>query len=156
MNNKAWFEASGIPNATDMDWWDDREFSITVPAEGNSTATLTGTFSCLPCQHIANRGLFDRNATLWASWAVVSGGKSVWFGGDTGYRAVPQLPDDVDDYGEEFSHLPICPAFKQIGELRGPFDLGLIPIGAYKPRWIMSSGKLFYNISSLNVFYMHN
>ncbi|KAG9561462.1 hypothetical protein KCU79_g6997, partial [Aureobasidium melanogenum] len=25
-----------------------------------------------------------------------------------------------------------------IGELRGPFDLGLIPIGAYDPRFIMS------------------
>ena len=23
--------------------------------------------------------------------------------------------------------------------MRGPFDLGLIPIGAYKPRWILSS-----------------
>lgn len=54
---------------------------------------------------------------------------------DTGYRAVPQLPVGVDDYGEEFKDLPVCPAFKQIGELRGPFDLGLIPIGAYWPRW---------------------
>lgn len=25
-----------------------------------------------------------------------------------------------------------------MGELRGPFDLGLIPIGAYDPRWLMS------------------
>lgn len=54
---------------------------------------------------------------------------------DTGYRAVPQLPVGVDDYGEKFKDLPVCPAFKQIGELRGPFDLGLIPIGAYSPRW---------------------
>lgn len=54
---------------------------------------------------------------------------------DTGYRAVPQLPAGVDDYGEEYKDLPVCPAFKQIGELRGPFDLGLIPIGAYWPRW---------------------
>lgn len=54
---------------------------------------------------------------------------------DTGYRAVPQLPVGVDDYGEEYKDLPVCPAFKQIGELRGPFDLGLIPIGAYWPRW---------------------
>lgn len=54
---------------------------------------------------------------------------------DTGYRAVPRVPIDVDDYGEEFKDLPVCPAFKQIGELRGPFDLGLIPIGAYWPRW---------------------
>ncbi|KAK4697945.1 N-acyl-phosphatidylethanolamine-hydrolyzing phospholipase D, partial [Lecanoromycetidae sp. Uapishka_2] len=30
-------------------------------------------------------------------------------------------------------------AFKLIGDFRGPFDLGLIPIGAYDPRYIMSS-----------------
>lgn len=45
----------------------------------------------------------------------------------------------MDDYAPEYAHLPHCPAFKQIGELRGPFDLGLIPIGAYDPRYIMSS-----------------
>ena len=44
----------------------------------------------------------------------------------------------MDDYGEDYAHLPHCPAFKQIGDLRGPFDLGLIPIGAYDPRYIMS------------------
>ena len=63
----------------------------------------------------------------------------MWFGGDTGYRAVPEMPKGTDDYGEEFKDLPHCPAFKQIGDLRGPFDLGLIPIGAYDPRAIMSS-----------------
>ena len=77
-------------------------------------------------------------ATLWASWSVESGGKRVWFGGDTGYRTVPDLPDEVDDYGPEMKHLPHCPAFNHIGDYRGPFDLGLIPIGAYSPRFIMS------------------
>lgn len=57
---------------------------------------------------------------------------------DTGYRAVPHLPPDVDDYSPAYAHLPTCPAFAQIGAHRGPFDLGLIPIGAYDPRWIMS------------------
>lgn len=80
----------------------------------------------------------DKGATLWCSWAVTSGGKSVWFGGDTGYRSVPELPKSVDDYSEPYANLPHCPAFSQIGNLRGPFDLGLIPIGAYDPRHIMS------------------
>ena len=53
---------------------------------------------------------------------------------DTGYRAVPDLPKEIDDYGPEHQY-PHCPVFKQIGDLRGPFDLGLIPIGAYDPRW---------------------
>jgi N-acyl-phosphatidylethanolamine-hydrolysing phospholipase D len=41
----------------------------------------------------------------------------------------------VDDYDLDKPH---CPAFKQIGSLRGPFDLGLIPIGAYSPRFMFS------------------
>jgi L-ascorbate metabolism protein UlaG (beta-lactamase superfamily) len=84
------------------------------------------------------RSIHDRCATLWASWSVSSGGKSVYFGGDTGYRSVPKDSDGKDDWAEEYSNLPHCPAFKDIGRLRGPFDLGLIPIGAYMPRWIMS------------------
>ena len=56
---------------------------------------------------------------------------------DTGYRAVDELPEGTDDYDPKLNY-PHCPAFKQIGRLRGPFDLGLIPIGAYNPRFIMS------------------
>jgi N-acyl-phosphatidylethanolamine-hydrolysing phospholipase D len=33
----------------------------------------------------------------------------------------------------------VCPAFAQIGTHRGPFDLGLIPIGAYEPRFLFSN-----------------
>ncbi len=56
---------------------------------------------------------------------------------DTGYRSVDELPAGADDYDAKYEY-PHCPVFKEIGELRGPFDLGLIPIGAYDPRWIMS------------------
>jgi L-ascorbate metabolism protein UlaG (beta-lactamase superfamily) len=154
-----WFHACGIKNVTEMDWWQDVDVrmskqtgekrlsttsSITTPrASKEETVNDKGSeilarVSCLPCQHASARTAFDKDTTLWASWAISSGGKSVWFGGDTGYRAVPELPKEVDDYGPEFAHLPHCPAFKEIGELRGPFDLGLIPIAAYTPRFIMS------------------
>lgn len=59
---------------------------------------------------------------------------------DTGYRTVPaSIPTTEDDYSAAYSHLPTCPAFSQIGQHRGPFDLGLIPIGAYEPRWMYSN-----------------
>lgn len=74
---------------------------------------------------------------------------------DTGYRAVPQLPVGVDDYGEEFKDLPVCPAFKQIGELRGPFDLGLIPIGAYSPRWYVYPPPHFSTTSHSSAISFH-
>lgn len=64
---------------------------------------------------------------------------------------MPQMPDGEDDYGEKYKDLPRCPAFKEIGEHRGPFDLGLIPIGAYYPRYMFSA--LHANpFDSVNIF----
>ena len=144
-----WFRQSGISKVTEMDWWQDVELTLQKKKDGAQTGTsenddpsapdtITARISCLPCQHSSGRSNLDQNHTLWASWAVSSGGKSVWFGGDTGYRRVPKVPPGVNDYGPEYESLPRCPQFKQIGELRGPFDLGLIPIGAYKPRHVFS------------------
>ncbi|RFU35354.1 hypothetical protein B7463_g987, partial [Scytalidium lignicola] len=150
---KSWFKDSGITNVVEMDWWNDVDLTLTpatgekrisetspdAPTQNSSSENISARISCLPCQHCSARTPFDRFHTLWCSWAVESGGKKVWFGGDTGYRSVPHLPEDVDDYGPEFKDLPFCPAFKQIGDLRGPFDLGLIPIGAYDPRHLFSN-----------------
>lgn len=59
---------------------------------------------------------------------------------DTGYRSVPSSTKPEQQYDYEFlDTLPHCPAFKEIGEKVGPFDLALIPIGAYSPRWFMSA-----------------
>lgn len=129
-----WFRDRGFDHVTEMDWWQDADLTVKVNSEADGERSLTARVSCLPSQHNSARGLFDRDQTLWCSWAIYSGGRSVWFGGDTGYRAVPKVGDGVDDYGPEYAHLPRCPQFKQIGDLRGPFDLGLIPIGAYAPR----------------------
>ena len=149
LGNKAWFDKIGIKNVTELDWWEERSLTLSASDATASAPAKTGTSSnnqdeiaaiigCLPCQHTSGRTPFDKSRTLWASWSVISGGKKLWFGGDTGYRKVPEVPDGDWDYGEKYRDLPHCPAFAQIGDLRGPFDLGLIPIGAYDPRWIMS------------------
>lgn len=161
LGNKQWFAKCGINNVTELDWWEEQQIKLsssqpsTEPAKhtesnpfepegGSISASSSGhedimaTLGCLPCQHTSARTPFDKGHTLWSSWSVLSGGKKIYFGGDTGYRSVPELPEEDFDYDEKFAHLPTCPAFKQIGELRGPFDLGLIPIGAYDPRFIMS------------------
>lgn len=72
----------------------------------------------LSAQHWSARGIFDRRETLWASWALNIGGRDIWFAGDTGYNPIQ---------------------FKKIGEKAGPFDLALIPIGAYEPRSFMKT-----------------
>jgi len=56
--------------------------------------------------------------------------KKLWFGGDTGYRSVRD--------GEDENEVPVCPAFKEIGNRFEGFDLALIPIGAYSPRAALS------------------
>ncbi|ORY61215.1 putative Zn-dependent hydrolase/oxidoreductase family protein [Pseudomassariella vexata] len=161
---ESWFKKAGIANVTEMDWWDDAEITLSPEAQksdagrAKSTASsnaphepIKARISCLPSQHTSSRKGFDENKTLWSSWGIASGGKSVWFGGDTGYRSVPQIPKDIDDYGSEYSHLPVCPQFRQIGELCGPFDLGLIPIGAYEPRHIFL-GEHANPVDAVNIF----
>lgn len=171
LGNKKWFLKCGFHNVTELDWWESRDIKLTImkPAsksmisevsvmeggkaktnEAEGPETITATIGCLPCQYTSARGLLDRNHTLWASWSVESCGKKVWFAGDTGYRTVPRLPVGSDDYDPKLQY-PHCPAFAQIGALRGPFDLGLIPIGAYEPRFIMSS--MHANpVDSVNIF----
>jgi N-acyl-phosphatidylethanolamine-hydrolysing phospholipase D len=134
----------------------DRQVSASSSPDDAPTETISATIGALPCQHITARTPFDKCKTLWASWSVESGGSKLWFAGsvfppprkshsltpthsDTGYRTVPALPAHIDDYSSAYAHLPICPAFAQIGLHRGPFDLGLIPIGAYAPRAMFSA-----------------
>lgn len=78
---------------------------------------------------------------------------------------MPELPKGVDDYDEEHVY-PHCPAFKDIGDLRGPFDLGLIPIGAYvrflpflTPSFQRRVGPSFQALSAINknaMCYIHS
>ncbi|KAJ5174618.1 uncharacterized protein N7482_000495 [Penicillium canariense] len=149
LGNKSWFKRCGIQKVTELDWWDERDITVSpsqdkgteVEASGEAASTapeIKARIDFLPCQHITARTPFDRYQTLWGSWAIESGGKKVYFTGDTGYRTVPLLPEGEDDHDPKYG-FPVCPAFKQVGEFRGPFDLGLIPIGAYAPRHMFSS-----------------
>ena len=117
-------------SVSEFDWWDQAEVQISKPEQGlveSEKLMVTAT----PCQHFSGRGLFDRQHSLWSSWAVQRisrEGKvvgSVWFGGDTGYQSQPVK--GVDD-----RTLPFCPAFKEIGNKLGPFDLG-VSIGWPQP-----------------------
>ena len=105
--------------------------------------------TCVPAQHFSGRGLLDRNKSVFAGYTFKSlPSKStssaqqekkeklanVYFAGDSGYGYIPSGTKKEDE-----DSLPKCPAFKEIGEVLGPFDLSLIPIGAYSPRSFMST-----------------
>ncbi|PBK79311.1 N-acyl-phosphatidylethanolamine-hydrolyzing phospholipase D [Armillaria gallica] len=148
LGNESYFASIGIPkdHAHTLDWWDARR----VEVSGTSFKLI-----CTPAQHWTGRGAFDQGKTLWASWAVEGEGKKVYFAGDTGYRSVK------DDENED--ECPVCPAFKEIGEKFDKFDLAMIPIGAYKPRWFMStihcapqdSVRIFKDVRAKKAIAMH-
>ncbi len=69
----------------------------------------------VPVQHWSARTPWDRNETLWGGFVLESGGMRVFFSGDTGYSR----------------------DFVEIGRRFAPFDLAILPIGAYEPRWFM-------------------
>jgi L-ascorbate metabolism protein UlaG (beta-lactamase superfamily) len=72
-----------------------------------------------PVQHWSARGLFDKRMTLWGGF-YIEANKKIFFAGDTGYGKV----------------------FKMIHEKYGDMDVGLIPIGAYAPRWFMKNAHI--------------
>ncbi|MEQ8525222.1 MBL fold metallo-hydrolase [Gracilimonas sp.] len=73
------------------------------------------TIYSVQAQHFSARGLFDRDKTLWSGYVIDTPTGSIYFAGDTGY-------------GDFFTN---------IGERHPDIKVGLIPIGAYKPRWFM-------------------
>jgi L-ascorbate metabolism protein UlaG (beta-lactamase superfamily) len=66
------------------------------------------TLICTPARHFSGRFLTRFN-TLWASWAIIGPSHRAYFGGDTGYTK----------------------SFADIGAEHGPFDVTLLPVGAY-------------------------
>ena len=106
----------GVPDTriVELDW----NGSTTIesdPTGSKTTESRTAgglTLTCTEARHFSGRGL-RRDVTLWSSWALAGPRHRVFFGGDTGYT----------------------PAFAEIGARLGPFDLTLLPIGAYGDQW---------------------
>ena len=73
-------------------------------------------FTFTPAQHWSARGLRDRNKSLWGSWFIKNGDRSIFHAGDTGYSK----------------------DFIEIRNRLGEVDFAMIPIGAYDPQWFMS------------------
>ncbi|HMI48291.1 MAG TPA: MBL fold metallo-hydrolase [Gemmatimonadaceae bacterium] len=73
--------------------------------------------TCVPAQHFSGRTLGRRNTTLWCGWVFRSAHQALFFAGDTALH----------------------PEFGTITKRCGPFDVAILPIGAYEPRWFMGS-----------------
>lgn len=109
---KSWFANLGIDNVVELDWW---QHHVIGSVE----------FHLTPVQHWSARGLGDRSATLWGGWAVLGTDFHWYYAGDTGYSL---------DFADTAKHF----AGRQSTASGGGFDLALIPIGGYAPRWFMT------------------
>lgn len=99
-------------------WFTRRGIRDVTELDWWQSITLQGmTFTAVPEQHWSMRSFWDRNRSLWCGWIIESSHLRIWFSGDTGYTA----------------------GLADIALFRGPLDAALIPIGAYSPRWFMSS-----------------
>ncbi|MDA3900489.1 MAG: MBL fold metallo-hydrolase [Spirochaetes bacterium] len=84
----------------------------------NLSHPITITF--LPTQHWSKRWLRDENRSLWGSFMIQGKNKILYFGADSAYA----------DFYKKFAEI-----FPQI-------DYALIPIGAYKPAYIMKDSHM--------------
>jgi N-acyl-phosphatidylethanolamine-hydrolysing phospholipase D len=113
---KVWFSKLGITTVKELDWWD------SVVEKGVE-------FNLTPVQHWSARSLGDRTQTLWGGWAVFGTYFHWYYSGDTGYSK------DFFDTQQRF-------ASRQTAVLGGGFDIALIAVGAYEPRWFMEDQHL--------------
>jgi N-acyl-phosphatidylethanolamine-hydrolysing phospholipase D len=109
---KAWFKEVGILNVIELAWWESHRMQ-------SPSGAVEIVFT--PVQHWSGRTLTDRMNTLWGGFAVFADNFHFFHVGDTSYSP------DFQDIAKRFAD-------------RQPdhgFDLVLIPIGAYAPRWFM-------------------
>ena len=113
----AWLQGRGIRSGIELDWWQTHR----IEAPGGAVDVML-----CPAQHWSARGLGDRMATLWGGFALLAPDCHLFFAGDTGYS-------------RDFVDLRARVADRQTPEAGGGFDIALLPIGAYEPRWFMAN-----------------
>lgn len=100
---KAMMNELGKQAVVEMDWWQ-------AASSGDG-----GQVVCLPAQHWSRRITQSRDTTLWASFLLVTPGRKIYFGGDSGYFI----------------------GYREIGRRYPGIDYALLPVTAYDPRWFM-------------------
>ncbi len=91
------------PNVKEMDWWEEQKVG------------KDSTLICLPAQHWSMRITQARNASLWASYLLITPDVTLYFGGDSGYFK----------------------GFREFGRKFPRIDYAFMATTAYHPRWFM-------------------
>ena len=117
LGHQQWFARRGIHKLVELDWWDTHVLQAT-DRSARIPVTLT------PAQHWSARTATDALRSLWGGFAVLSPDCHLFFAGDTAYSK------DFVDIRRHF-------ASAHTTDLGGGFDVAMLPIGAYEPRWFM-------------------
>ena len=100
-------------------WFARRQFTRVTELDWWEHTSVAGIrFEFVPAHHWTRRGVFDLNRTLWGGWIMQAGdGPVIYHAGDSAYGS----------------------RFAEIGARHAPIDVAMMPIGAFAPRWFMSS-----------------
>ncbi len=109
LGHRGLLAGAGFKRIFELDWWERYRLGPDVEA------------LMVPARHWTRRSAWGTNTRLWGGFILTTGGRRVYFAGDSGYQAT---------------------LFREIGRRCGPVDLALIPIGAYKPRWFMAGAHM--------------
>lgn len=133
--DKAWFDARNFTQVSEYMWWEDHA----VRSQMMRDSVVNFTF--LPAWHWSQRGLFDKNKSLWGSWMIECNGHQIYFAGDTAYS----------------------PHFAAIARKFTSINVALMPIGPCEPRpWMRRSHvdanqacQAFIDLNAQNFIPMH-
>ena len=115
--HRKWLSRWGVHKHVELDWWDRHVIEAT---ERNPRIPVVLT----PARHWSSRTATDALRSLWGGFVVLSPDAHVFFAGDTAYSK------DFADIRQRFAR-------EHLTDNGGGFDLALLPIGAYEPRWFM-------------------
>jgi L-ascorbate metabolism protein UlaG (beta-lactamase superfamily) len=95
------------------------DMKITTGDWGHAASLGPLTIHFEPCHHWSARGMGDRSMALWAAFVIDSPVGKLMHIGDTGF-----------DQGRPY---------RRMAAKHGPMRAGILPIGAYEPRWFMQA-----------------
>lgn len=127
--DKALLRKWGITKVEECLWWEQVALNEMV-------------YTFVPAWHWSQRGLFDRNKSLWGGWVIQDTLNTIYFAGDTAYNR---------------------PYFDAIAQQFPYIDLALIPIGPGEPDTLMrrshvnpeQAGQLFLDVGARKMLPIH-
>jgi L-ascorbate metabolism protein UlaG (beta-lactamase superfamily) len=133
LGDKPWFIRRGFLHVFELEWWQQHTFQ--------SAQSATAQLTFLPAQHWSQRGLLDKNRSLWGSWMIEVAGNRIYFGGDTAYADhFIQIRESFDTISSAL--LPIAPGQPDPYMRRSHMD-------AYQ------AGQAFLDLNALHFIPMH-